>query len=94
VATGARGARLWGFHASRVPGNALPHYQRYGDGPMTDTLPTFERTHLERLKLAADILLSEHDSITDPMEAELILFRDRVEHALLLPGHPNGEAIA
>jgi hypothetical protein len=61
---------------------------------VNDTLPAFERTHLERLKLAADILLSEHDAITGPMEAELTLFRDRVEHALLLPGHPSREAVA
>jgi hypothetical protein len=52
---------------------------------MTDTLPAFERTHLERLKLAADILLAEHDAIPDPLEAELTIFRERVERALLLP---------
>jgi hypothetical protein len=39
--------------------------------------------HLERLKLAADVLLSERDDIPDALEAELTLFRDRVEHALL-----------
>jgi hypothetical protein len=43
----------------------------------------FERTHLERLKLAADVILSEPDDIGDALEAELTLFRDRVEHALL-----------
>ena len=56
---------------------------------MADTLAVFERTHLERLKLAADILLSEHDAITDPMETELVIFRERIEHALLLPGQPG-----
>jgi hypothetical protein len=61
---------------------------------VNDILPGLERTHLERLKLAADVLLSEHDAITDPLEAELTIFRERVEHALLLPGHPSGEAIA
>jgi hypothetical protein len=39
--------------------------------------------HLERLKLAADVLLSERDDIPDALEVELTLFRDRVEHALL-----------
>ena len=58
---------------------------------MNDTLAVFERTHLERLKLAADVLLSEHDAITDPMESELTLFRERVEHALLLPGPGSRE---
>jgi hypothetical protein len=53
---------------------------------VNDTLAAFERTHLERLKLAADILLSEHDAIPDSLEAELVIFRDRVERALLLPG--------
>jgi anti-sigma regulatory factor (Ser/Thr protein kinase) len=57
--------------------------------PMPETLPTFERTHLERLKLAADVLLSEHDALTGPLESELTIFRDRVEHALLQPGQPG-----
>jgi hypothetical protein len=56
---------------------------------MTDTLAEFERTHLERLKLAADILLAETDAIADSLEAELTIFRERVEHALLLPGQPG-----
>jgi hypothetical protein len=56
---------------------------------MTEALAVFERTHLERLKLAADILLAETDAIADPLEAELTLFRDQVEHALLLPGQPG-----
>ena len=56
---------------------------------MNDTLADFERTHLERLKLAADILLAEHDAIADSLEVELTIFRDRVEHALLLPGHAS-----
>jgi hypothetical protein len=64
---------------------------RNGDIPVSDTLSAFERTHLERLKLAADVLLSEHDAITDPMEAELVIFRERVEHALLLPDHADRE---
>jgi hypothetical protein len=55
---------------------------------MHDTLPAMERTHLERLKLAADILLAEHDAITDPLEVELTLFRERVELALLA-GHAS-----
>jgi hypothetical protein len=44
-----------------------------------------ERTHLERLKLAADVILSESDStaVNDALEAELTLFKDHIEHALL-----------
>jgi hypothetical protein len=56
---------------------------------MTDTLAAFERTHLVRLKLAADILLAETDTIPDSLEAELTILRERVEHALLLPGRPG-----
>jgi hypothetical protein len=56
---------------------------------MTDTLVAFERTHLERLKLAADILLAETDEIADSLEVELTIFRERVQHALLLPGRPG-----
>ena len=51
---------------------------------MTDNPATANtRLHLERLKLATDVLLSEHDDLPDPLEAELVLFRDHIEHALL-----------
>ena len=56
---------------------------------MPDTLPALERTHLERLKLAADVILAEHGAIPDSLEVELVIFRDRVEHAMLLPGQPG-----
>ena len=56
---------------------------------MPDTLPALERTHLERLKLAADVILSEFDAIPDSLEVELTIFRERVHHALLLPGQPG-----
>jgi hypothetical protein len=49
------------------------------DNPLT----SHDRLHLERLKLAADVLLSECDDIPDTLEAEITLFRDRVQHALL-----------
>jgi hypothetical protein len=61
---------------------------------MSDTLAVFERTHLERLKLAADILLAETDAISGSLEVELTLFRDRVEHALLLPSDAVRQAVA
>jgi hypothetical protein len=48
-----------------------------------DALFEFERTHLERLKLAADVILSEADVLPTPMESELVIFKERVEHALL-----------
>jgi hypothetical protein len=53
-----------------------------------DALTDFGRVGLERLKLAADIILSETDAIPDTLETELTLFRERVERALLLPVTP------
>jgi hypothetical protein len=55
-----------------------------------DTALGFQRIHLERLKLAADVILSEGEAIGDALEAELSVFRNRIEHALLLP--PTGQA--
>ena len=58
-----------------------------------DSSPGFQRIHLERLKLAADVILSEGGAIGDALEQELVIFRDRIEHALLLPlpaGQPAG----
>ena len=54
----------------------------------SDALFEFERTHLERLKLAADVILSDPETINDTLEAELVVFKERVEHALLLPAKP------
>jgi hypothetical protein len=50
-----------------------------------DALSNWDRVHLERLKLATDVLLSEAGSIPDLLEEELSLYRDRIERALLLP---------
>jgi hypothetical protein len=50
-----------------------------------DALTDFGRVSLERLKLAADVILSETDAIPDTLETELTLLRERVERALLLP---------
>jgi hypothetical protein len=51
--------------------------------PDTGTLPDFQRVHLERLKLAADVILAEGPGIGDALTAELAIYRDRTEHALL-----------
>jgi hypothetical protein len=50
-------------------------------------LPSFARADLERLKLAAEVILrfADDDVITAPLEAELVILRDSLEHALLLP---------
>jgi hypothetical protein len=54
--------------ASAVPGNSLS---------------ARDHLSLERLKLASDVLLSNHDDIP----VELTLFRECLEHALLLPAN-------
>jgi hypothetical protein len=53
-----------------------------------DALATFERISLDRLRLAADVILAEAEVLPDALTAELTLFKDRVEHALLLPARP------
>jgi hypothetical protein len=60
-----------------------------------DTLADYERASLERLKLAADVILAESDSpaLTDALEAELTIFRDRIERALLMPDQPKPGAL-
>jgi hypothetical protein len=51
-------------------------------------LHEFERTYLEKLRLAAQVILEAAPDLTlvpDPLEVELGIFKDRVEFALLLP---------
>jgi hypothetical protein len=51
----------------------------------------FERTYLERLKLACEVLLelAGEDQLTDPLEVELRSFKEQVEHKLLQPDRPE-----
>jgi hypothetical protein len=51
-------------------------------------LAEFERTYFERLRLAAQVILEavpDLELVTDPLEAELYIFKERVEFLLLLP---------
>jgi hypothetical protein len=63
-----------------------------------DPLFDFGRDELERLKLAAVVILAQAeeygDVITAPPESELVIFRGRVEKALLLPQGADWTAIA
>jgi hypothetical protein len=54
-----------------------------------DHLTDLDRTSLDRLKLAADVILGEGPNLPDPLTAEITIFRDRVERALLLPSRPE-----
>jgi hypothetical protein len=50
-----------------------------------DALAEFERTSLDRLRLAAEVILAEPEVLPDPLIVELTLFKERVERTLLLP---------
>jgi hypothetical protein len=58
---------------------------------MLKRLLIFERTYLERLKLACDVLLelAEDDQISDGLEVELRGFKEQVERELLIPDRPE-----
>lgn len=58
---------------------------------MTQGLPKFERTYLERLKLACEVLLelAEDGQISDGLAVELLGFKEKVEHRLLQPDRPQ-----
>jgi hypothetical protein len=48
----------------------------------------FERTYLDKLRLAAQVILEAAPDlhlVSDPLEVELQIFKDRVEFMLLLP---------
>jgi len=51
-------------------------------------LSDFERTYLGKLRLAAEVILGaapDLELVSDPLEVELGIFRDRLEFLLLLP---------
>lgn len=53
---------------------------------MTDGVQTNDRTHLEKLRLAVEVLLREGGEIslvTDALESELVVLRDSLERLLL-----------
>ena len=54
----------------------------------------FQRTDLDKLRLAAQVILDAapvNDLVSDPLEVELGIFKDRVEFLLLLPAALDGE---
>jgi hypothetical protein len=63
-----------------------------------DPLFEFGRDELERLKLAAVVILAQAeeygDVITAPLESELVIFKGRIEKALLLPKDADWRTIA
>ena len=55
-------------------------------------LHEFESTYFERLRLAAQVILEagpDLSLVTDPLEAELHIFKERVEFLLLLPEYAD-----
>ena len=59
-----------------------------------DTLSTFERVHLEKLRLACQVILdqAEEQFISDCLETELYDLRDQIDRVLLLPDRPTVKA--
>jgi hypothetical protein len=56
-------------------------------------LHDFERVHFDRLRLAAQVILEaapDLEIVTDPLEVELQIFKERVEFLLLLPEYADG----
>lgn len=56
-----------------------------------DGLFAFERTGLEKLRLACQVILDQagEQFISDPLEAELYGLRDQIDRVLLLPDRSN-----
>lgn len=52
----------------------------------SDALRDFERTSLERIRLATNVIIELGDEIPSALEADLTILRERVERILLLPG--------
>lgn len=50
-------------------------------------LEHYERTRLEKFRLAVEVILelATDEALPAPLESELYIFRDRVQQALLLP---------
>jgi len=59
-----------------------------------DGLFTFERVHLEKPRLACQVILdlASERFISDCLETELDVLRDRIDLALLLPDRPGAPA--
>jgi hypothetical protein len=57
-----------------------------GNAVSKQAIHEFERTYLEKLRLAAQVILDaapDGDLVSDPVEVELGMFKDRVEFLLL-----------
>jgi hypothetical protein len=48
-------------------------------------VPDFQHVHLQRLKLATDVILGEAPDLPGVLETELLLYREVIECALLQP---------
>jgi hypothetical protein len=63
-----------------------------------DPLFEFKRSDLERLKLAVVVILATVEQcgevIPDPLEVELVIFKERLDTALLLPDDADPLTIA
>jgi anti-sigma regulatory factor (Ser/Thr protein kinase) len=69
----------------------LSHTERTSESPMQhNALFAFERTNLEKLRLACQVILdqAEEPFVSDSLEEELYGLRDQIDRVLLLPDRP------
>ena len=74
------------MHSRR--GRVFAEQDRLAIHPPKPAICEFERIYLEKLRLAAQVLLEaapDLSLVSDPLEVELGIFKDRVEFMLLLP---------
>jgi anti-sigma regulatory factor (Ser/Thr protein kinase) len=73
----------------------ITHTERTLESPMQqNALFAFERTNLEKLRLACQVILdqAEEKFVSDSLEAELYGLRDQIDLVLLLPERPAAVA--
>jgi hypothetical protein len=93
----------WGWHTPPLPHSGKVVWALHGsanteqtqESPMQhDALFTFERTNLEKLRLACQVILeqAEETFVSDSLEEELYGLRDQIDRALLMPDRPTAVA--
>jgi len=82
-----RARAAWRSAETQLPSNRKGMLMENTPSTGKDLLD-FERTYFERLRLAAQVIMeaaSDLELVTDPLEAELQIFKERVEFLLLVP---------
>ena len=82
------GKVVWVLHGSTSTEQTLESSMQH------DSLFTFERTNLEKLRLACQVILdqAEEPFVSDCLEEELYGLRDQIDRVLLMPDRPTAVA--